>query len=48
MGKRILIIEDDPDISNILRYIFKGEGFEVRHALSGEDGIEIFHVLIQM
>jgi len=44
MGKRILIIEDDPDISNILRYTFKGEGFEVRHALSGEEGIEIFHV----
>lgn len=44
MGKRILIIEDDPDISNILRYTFKGEGFEVRYALSGEEGIDIFHV----
>lgn len=43
MSKRILIIEDDPDISNILRYTFKGEGFEVRYALSGEEGIEIFH-----
>lgn len=41
--KKNLIIEDDPDISNILRYTFKGEGFEVRYALSGEEGIDIFH-----
>ena len=43
MDKKILIVEDDPDISNILRYTFKGEGFEVRYALSGEECIEIFH-----
>lgn len=42
MKKRILIIEDDPDISNILRYTFNGEGFEVKCALTGEDGIDIF------
>lgn len=43
MNKRILIIEDEPDIANILRYTFKGEGFEVRHAVSGEEGIKKFH-----
>ena len=43
MKKRILIIEDEPDIANILRYTFKGEGFEVRHAVSGEEGSEIVH-----
>lgn len=43
MRKRILIIEDDPDISNILKYTFKGEGFEVKHSKTGEDGINDFH-----
>lgn len=43
MKKRILIIEDDPDISNILKYTFKDEGFEVKHSTTGEEGIDIFH-----
>lgn len=43
MNKKILIIEDDPDISNILKYTFKSEGFEVNHAKSGEEGIELFN-----
>lgn len=43
MNKRILIIEDEPDIANILRYTFKGEGVEVRHTVSGEEGIKEFH-----
>ena len=43
MNKRILIIEDEPDIANILIYTFKGEGFEVRHTVSGEEGIKEFH-----
>lgn len=43
MQKRILIIEDEPDISNILRYSFKNEGFEVRVSETGEDGLKVFN-----
>lgn len=43
MNKKILIIEDEPDIANILSYTFKNEGFEVKHSVSGEEGIEVFH-----
>lgn len=42
MDKRILIIEDEPDISNILSYSFRNEGFIVNVVESGEDGIEEF------
>lgn len=40
MDKRVLIIEDEPDIQNILRYTFMREGFKVRCATYGKDGIE--------
>lgn len=40
MDKRILIIEDEPDIQNILRYSFVKEGFKVRCATYGKDALE--------
>ena len=41
MPKRALIIEDDPDIAETLRYNLASEGFATRVALSGEDGLSL-------
>ena len=38
-GKRILIVEDDRGLSNILHDIFTKEGFEVSVAFDGETGL---------
>jgi PleD family two-component response regulator len=41
MGKaRLLIVEDDPDISNMLRIYFTAQGYDVDTALRGMDGVE--------
>lgn len=41
MGKaRLLIVEDDPDISNMLRIYFTAQGYDVDTALRGLDGVE--------
>ena len=41
MGKaRILIVEDDFDISNMLRIYFSGQGYEVDVALGGPEALE--------
>ncbi len=40
-AKRILVIEDDPDIVEVLRYNLKREGYEVLTAESGEDGLSL-------
>ena len=44
MGKaRLLITEDDVDISNMLKIYFSGLGFEVDTALRGKDALEKTH-----
>ena len=41
MGKaRLLIVEDDPDISNMLRIYFAGLGYDVDAALRGGEALE--------
>jgi DNA-binding response OmpR family regulator len=41
MGKaRLLIVEDDPDISNMLRIYFTGQNYEVDTALRGSDALD--------
>jgi PleD family two-component response regulator len=41
MGKaRLLVVEDDTDISNMLKIYFTGLGFEVDAALRGSDALE--------
>ncbi len=41
MGKaRLLIVEDDPDISNMLRIYFGGQGYDVEAAMRGGDALE--------
>ena len=41
MGKaRLLIVEDDTDISNMLKIYFGGQNYEVDTALRGGDALE--------
>ncbi|ELC8441998.1 response regulator transcription factor [Clostridium perfringens] len=42
MEEKVLIIEDEIDIQNILRYSFMKEGFKVRCVDKGLQGIEVF------
>ena len=39
--KRALIIEDDPDIAETVRYNLVAEGFATRVALNGEEGLNL-------
>ena len=39
MAKPVLIVEDDPDIAEGLRYNLEREGLEARVALTGEQGL---------
>src|SRR5438552_18168255 len=40
MGRRIVIIEDEEDIVELLRYNFRKEGFEVESFSRGKEGLE--------
>jgi PleD family two-component response regulator len=37
---RLMVVEDDPDISNMLRIYFNGQGYDVDTALRGYDALE--------
>lgn len=39
MARPILIIEDDPDIAEVLRYSLEARKFETRVALTGREGL---------
>lgn len=39
-AKNILVIDDEPDLIELVSYNLKKEGFKVATALSGEDGLE--------
>lgn len=39
MTRPILIVEDDPDIAEVLRYGLEHENFETRVARTGEEGL---------
>ena len=41
MSKRALIIEDDPDIAETVRYNLAAEGFATRIAATGEEGLAL-------
>src|SRR3989339_1134466 len=41
MSDIILIIEDDPSIAQLLTYNFQKEQFDVKHTVSGEDGLSL-------
>ncbi len=40
-AKRVLIVEDDAHIANLLRMHLRDEGYDVTHAASGEDGLRL-------
>jgi DNA-binding response OmpR family regulator len=40
MGKRILIVEDEPNIVTLLEFLMKREGFEVEVAADGEAALK--------
>ncbi len=37
----ILVVEDDPDVANLMCMTLGHEGFQVKHAASGEDAVQI-------
>ena len=39
MAKRILIVDDEPDIVVIMKFTLENHGFEVMTAYDGEDGL---------
>ena len=41
MGKRILVIEDDPDMQKIYQEMLEGKEFEVTYIATGEEGLQI-------
>jgi two-component system, OmpR family, response regulator len=40
---KVLVVEDDPRISDVLEYALKAEGYEVQKAQRGREAIEIAH-----
>ena len=41
LGRRILIIEDEEDIREILKEFFEGEGYDVLTAVNGKDAMRV-------
>ncbi|MHB8628149.1 MAG: response regulator transcription factor [Aggregatilineales bacterium] len=39
--KRLLVIEDDHDVAEMLIVYFSGQGYDVHHALTGKDGVNL-------
>ena len=40
-AKRVLIVEDDVHIANLLRMHLRDEGYDVTHAATGDDGLRL-------
>ena len=40
MAVEVLLIDDDPDLSIMLRTLLKGQDFQLRAVFSGEEGVE--------
>ncbi len=38
MGKTILVVDDDPDLHDLVSFALKREGYEVRKALDAFEG----------
>ncbi|MDR1003897.1 MAG: response regulator transcription factor [Prevotellaceae bacterium] len=41
----VLLVEDEPTLSQILKETLEGEGFDIRTAANGEEGLSLFHSL---
>lgn len=42
MGTKLLVIDDDPNICDLLKFYFENEGFEVKTANDGIEGMNYF------
>lgn len=40
MSKKILIVDDEPDILDILKYVLEKEGYKVKKARNGEEAVD--------
>ena len=40
MAIEVLLIDDDPDLSTMLRTLLRGQDFQIKSVLSSEEGIE--------
>lgn len=43
MEKRILVVDDEPNIRRMLRVVLAARGYDVREANSGEEALEAMH-----
>ena len=41
MKKKILIVDDEPNISKLVAFILEKHGFDILHAFVGQEGIEM-------
>lgn len=41
MSARVLVIDDDPDIRRLVHAALEIEGYEIRHAVNGRQGLEV-------
>ena len=44
MGTKLLVIDDDPNICDLLKYYFENEGYEVKTAGDGIEGMSYFKI----
>lgn len=42
-SKRVLVVDDDPLIRHIVQTILEAEGYTVRLAVNGAEGVEVLH-----
>ena len=40
MAKRILVVDDEPDIVTVMKFTLEGRGFEVITAYDGKEGLD--------
>lgn len=44
MNKKLLIVDDDPNICEVLRLFFENEGYDIRTAQDGAEGVNMFRM----
>ena len=44
MGTKLLVIDDDANICDMLKIYFENEGYQVRTANDGIDGVQYFKI----
>ncbi|MCA9792274.1 MAG: response regulator [Candidatus Eremiobacteraeota bacterium] len=42
-GKRVLVVDDEPNIRRFLRHVLEGEGFQVAEARNGAEAVRMAH-----